>query len=338
MATPTIPNDLKEAVKDRLFRSIGAQIDAICHVAQERDAIHRQLDREQANEPRSQAGEAASPARAGDADAPPDAAPGRATLVSSLNRYYDHSIAGADWMTNLLLGDTDYRNIGYWDETTPTQNAASERLQDVLLEFIPDKRGRILDVACGAGASTRRLLDHYPAEQVWAINISDAQIEATRQRAPGCHALVMDAVDLKFEDVFFDNLICIEAALHFETRRRFLEEAHRVLKPGGHLVMSDMLFSSKARMQQYPVFPSPENHLESADAYRDLLLDAGFTQARVRDASREIWQAHFLHHVGRVHRAFYEGVLSLHRLTDVLWKYYHMNEINGRFVLVNAVK
>lgn len=94
------------------------------------------------------------------------------------------------------------------------------------------------------GASTRLLIEFYPAQDIWAINISQQQIDSTLKNAPGCNALVMDAVDLAFDDGFFDNLICVEAALHFETRRKFLEEALRVLKPGGHLVMSDMLFAS----------------------------------------------------------------------------------------------
>src|SRR5262249_23353750 len=83
----------------------------------------------------------------------------------------------------------------------------------------------------------------YAPEMITGINISDAQIADARARAPSCTFQVMNATELDFPDNHFDAVICIEAACHFDTRDKFLKEAHRVLKPGGSLALSDQLQS-----------------------------------------------------------------------------------------------
>ncbi|MEX2631032.1 MAG: class I SAM-dependent methyltransferase [Tistlia sp.] len=323
--------DLKAQLKQRLFDGISAHIDAIGHVPAD-------LARLAGDAPLGGLGPRPEPASDGREQVAAADGPDSGRLAVAVNRHYDDTFYSRDGIMGLLLGETQYRNIGYWDASTKTQHQASERLQDALLALLPEKTGRILDVACGLGASTRRLLDHYRPEDVWAINISEKQIETTRANAPGCNAQVMNAVEMSFRDGFFDAVLCIEAAFHFETRRRFLEEAYRVLAPGGHLVLSDVLFTSRERLAQYPVFPSPENHLESVEEYRALLSEVGFHEIHVEDARDEIWRAHFLHVVERLHEEFGDGRLDLVRLTDALWTYYHLDAITGPCLLVGARK
>ncbi|HEY0837827.1 MAG TPA: methyltransferase domain-containing protein [Azospirillum sp.] len=324
--------DLKEQFKKALFDSISAQIDLIGYVPDDIARLAAGFDFG-----------AGAVGRAPDdtgvsAVAAPALRPDKDSLAGRVNRYYDEAFYNPDGIMGMLLGGTEYRNIGYWDETTKTQNQASERLQDALLDFIPEKSGRILDVACGMGASTRRLLNHYPPENVWAINISEKQVASTRKNAPGCNAMVMNAVDLRFEDAFFDAVLCIEAAFHFETRRAFLEGARRVLKDGGRLVLSDVLFTSPKRLEQYPVLPGPENHIATAGEYEALLADVGFRDIVVKDVSREVWGAHFLHVVNRIHEEFYQGKLNLVHLTQILWTYYQLNAVTGLCLFVSARK
>ncbi|MEM7395040.1 MAG: methyltransferase domain-containing protein, partial [Verrucomicrobiota bacterium] len=213
------------------------------------------------------------------------------------------------------------------DDTTTSFNESCERLQNRLLDWIPEKSGRILDVGCGPGASTRHLFNHYKPNDVWAINISEKQIEETKRNAPGCHAQVMNAVDLQFEDDFFDAVHSIEAAFHFETRRRFFDETLRVLKPDGMLVLSDVLFSCEERFNHHPHLPSPENHIETVEAYEQVLVEAGFRNVVVEDVTDDVWGAHFLQVLNSAHKGFYEGRLNIVELTDTLWLYYNLNTI-----------
>ena len=171
-----------------------------------------------------------------------------------------------------------------------------------------------------------------------AINISEKQIESTRRNAPGVDARVMSAVEMTFAEDSFDNIICIEAAFHFQTRRKFFDDARRILKDGGRLVLSDTLFTSAERLTQSPIFPGAENHVQSPEAYRNLLEEVGFRNVIVQDVSDNVWKAHFMYVVNKVHQHFFEGELSLVQLTEILWSYYSLYAITGSCVFASAQK
>ena len=184
-------------------------------------------------------------------------------------------------------GDSDFFNYGYWREDTHDQQAACENLMDQLLEFIPDKRGTLLDVACGMGATTRSLLKYYNRSSLIGINISQAQLARSKLNAPGCTFHLMDATHLGFGANAFDNLICVESAFHFNTREDFLREARRVLKPGGSLVLSDILFLvvPGRRNRRLPA----ANLVGDVEQYRAGYRRAGFQEVEIVDATRECW-------------------------------------------------
>ncbi|MDP2105111.1 MAG: class I SAM-dependent methyltransferase, partial [Desulfobulbaceae bacterium] len=165
--------------------------------------------------------------------------PQNAPTKQALNRLYDERMFNE--MVDEYYSGSRFLNFGYWENQVQSPKEASENLLGRLLSFIPEKKGTILDVACGTGATTRFLLNFYPPEHVTGINISAKQLDTCRQMAPGCRFLEMDAAALQFSDASFDAIICVEAAFHFHTREKFLQEALRVLKTGGILVLSDAL-------------------------------------------------------------------------------------------------
>jgi MPBQ/MSBQ methyltransferase len=211
---------------------------------------------------------------------------GATPFTARLNDRYDRLMF--EGLVDGYYGQSGFHNFGYWSPSTRTQCEASRDLVERLLQFLPRKSGSILDVACGLGATTKQLLRHYKPWCVTAVNISDKQLAACRLRAPGCTFLCMDAANLEFPVDSFDNIICVEAAFHFNTRRQFLGEALRVLKPGGYLAVSDILLRA-AETQAPRSFVPQDNHVHDLGHYQRLYRDAGFDRVDVVDATHECW-------------------------------------------------
>jgi cyclopropane fatty-acyl-phospholipid synthase-like methyltransferase len=200
----------------------------------------------------------------------------------AVNRWYDRRMYLP--RPTHRFAESGFHNYGYWTKDIRTQVEACEKLMEMLLALIPQKVGTILDVACGKGGTTRFLLNYYDPEAVTGINISAKQLETCRSLARGCTFLQMSATDLRFPADWFDNIICVEAAHHFVTRETFIGEAHRVLAPGGRLVLSDIV-PTRPKAVQRDV--SPRHGPLEPDEYRDLYTAAGFERVEVVDATEE---------------------------------------------------
>lgn len=201
------------------------------------------------------------------------------TVIAKHNKFAQEHKTNDRSGWQVTMGYGDYLNYGYWTEGVTNGTEASEAMLERLLSTVPKKEGIMLDVACGLGATSRYLTNYYPAENIIGINISDDQIRHCAEKLPGARFEVMRAEDLAFEDESIDNIICIEAAFHFETRLDFLKEAHRVLKPGGRILLSDIFADINHPLQ------SPTNRVGSIDEYRQVYQAAGFEVVDIEDAT-----------------------------------------------------
>jgi ubiquinone/menaquinone biosynthesis C-methylase UbiE len=233
-------------------------------------------------------------------------------------------------------GHSDFLNFGYWHEDTTDHKQACENLMEELLSFIPKKSGTILDVACGKGATTAYLMKCYPARNITGINISQSQLEIARVNAPGCTFLKMSATDLEFADCSFDNVICVEAAFHFCTRERFLREAHRVLKPGGRLILSDILNTLEGEKTNET--RTEQNYVPDLDKYRAILTKAGFGEVEVVDATESCWKGHFWYTVRYFHRKLLSGEIDRGELETHLFHTYRRAREITYYVLAEGTR
>ncbi|MFN6534746.1 MAG: methyltransferase domain-containing protein [Nostoc sp. EkiNYC01] len=195
--------------------------------------------------------------------------------------------------TRKIYGQKDFFNVGYWLSDTQNQESACFNLMEKLLAFIPEKKGNILDVGCGLGATTSHLLKYYSPTDVVGINISAKQLERSTVNAPGCNLICMDAVEMEFEDDFFDNIICVEAAFYFDTREKFLKEAARVLKPGGNLILSDIIFENIQYFGDWIVTPKNIVKDKDIEEYKNIYQQAGLQVVELLDFTDECWLTHY---------------------------------------------
>jgi ubiquinone/menaquinone biosynthesis C-methylase UbiE len=98
--------------------------------------------------------------------------------------------------------------------------------------------GDVLELAVGTG----RNLPHYPAHvRLTGIELSPQMLEIGRQRAEelgrDVDLRIGDAQALEFENQSFDTVIITFGLCTIPDDRRAVTEAHRVLRPGGRLVL-----------------------------------------------------------------------------------------------------
>lgn len=150
-----------------------------------------------------------------------------------------------------------------------------------LLELGP--RSRVLDVACGRGASAIALAREFDCS-VHGLDLSRANVKAASEAAheAGVSNLVSfgvaDAESLPCDDGVFDAVLCECAFCIFTSKSAAANEFARVLRPGGRVGLSDLT-------REGAIAPELDTLLGRvaclADArpveeYAALLRDAGF--------------------------------------------------------------
>jgi MPBQ/MSBQ methyltransferase len=226
--------------------------------------------------------------------------------TSAFVRNYDRLMLGGQ--ADFLYGDTGFFNVGYWLPNVTSQLTACENLVRRLLKPVPRLAPRVLDVACGRGAGTRLLKEYFIHSDVTGINISEKQLRECTARAPGCGFVLMDATQLGFKDCSFDCVVCVEAAFHFDTRESFVRDAWRVLRPGGYLALSDILFEHTALVGDWMV--PAKNRVRDLGAYRSLFARAAFSDIEIVDASLECWIAFCNYGLRTAEHAFHAGEID----------------------------
>ena len=189
----------------------------------------------------------------------------------------------------------DHVHHGLWLDGTESHHLATLQLVRRVAERAHITReSRVCDIGCGYGATARMLAADYGAE-VTGVTVSPAQFHYAEQKpAAGVTIVLGDWLSNPLETGQFDAAIAIESTEHMADLAGFFRQAHRVLRPGGRLVVCAWLAHPRASAAHRWLLLEPScrggrmDHIGLASEYRELFEQTGFSMEREEDVSQAV--------------------------------------------------
>ncbi|MCS6977093.1 MAG: class I SAM-dependent methyltransferase [Gemmatales bacterium] len=154
---------------------------------------------------------------------------------------------------------------------------------ELLFRHLHLRTGRLLDIGCGTGLFLAEVLVRCPGVEVVGLDLSEkmtAQAVRRLRTWPDRAAIVRgDSGRLPFRNDSFDAVTCSHSFHHYPDQERVVAEMHRVLRPGGRLLLID---GDRDRPLGWLIFevyvPWKEGEVRhcSARQFRELFRQAGF--------------------------------------------------------------
>ncbi len=115
----------------------------------------------------------------------------------------------------------------------PTKIVKVEAFRRICYELVGQDE-KILDIGGGAGVWTDIIREAGITDKIYAVDISE---DILKERNPKDICQVGDMENLPYPDNTFDRALFFSALHHVKNTDRALNEAKRVVRPGGHIVL-----------------------------------------------------------------------------------------------------
>lgn len=149
-----------------------------------------------------------------------------------------------------------------------------------------EKKKRVLEIGCGTGRHTLRLLEN--ENHVTAIDISQGMLEKAKKKTSDyseTHFLLGDFLSTEFERAEFDFIVMSLVLEHIANLTFFFKKTRSLVKEGGHFYFSE-IHPKRGVLAHFKSPNGEEVHLSSSHHTEEEIFSSattnGFTVQEVR--------------------------------------------------------
>ena len=195
-----------------------------------------------------------------------------------LNSFHAYESGNLSWLAAWEVESAAYAvHAKIWPEAGVAGDAQlRDSYHQVLKESLPDNLQDIVDIGCGIGMSTFALQESYPDANLTGLDLSPYFLTVAQHRAHQ-QDLQVNWLHNAGEKIELPDNCCdlVSACLVFhelpkDAAQGIIQEARRILRPGGHLAIMDMNPQSTTFLKMPPYILTL---LKSTEPFLDQYFD-----------------------------------------------------------------
>lgn len=192
-------------------------------------------------------------------------------------------------------------HFGYFDHEAKSHQASLQRMNQVLAGIGGIRPSdSVLDAGCGYGGSSIWLAENIGCK-VTGVTLVPYQMKKAQDQASHSQAADLlsfiegDYANTGLPDQSFNVVWGLESIVHCDDKQKFVEEAYRLLKPGGRLLISEYILRDSppiSEAEQADLEPFLKGwmmpDLLSSSQYQSYFKRAGFKDINVQNLSKNV--------------------------------------------------
>ncbi|NEP03199.1 MAG: class I SAM-dependent methyltransferase [Symploca sp. SIO2E9] len=214
-------------------------------------------------------------------------------------------------MGRLNLSKEYIHGYSHQEQQRLVKQAQYWREKLLLRDFKLSPSEYLLEIGCGVGAVLGIILESFPDLRVAGIDLESTQIECAHQYL---HTLGFDNIDLRvgdasqlpWSDASFDHVYAIWFLEHVSNPNAILEEAYRVLKPGGRITITETDYKT------HLIWPDSPDYQYLLQSYCEMFLYADGNPC-----------------IGRILGPLLTSV-GFREVTNIPWGFYHFGSTESQ--------